>query len=74
MCYNCGMLGYMARDCRAPKNNHRLEVICHNCGKRGHLAKDCRAPCGGTYGQSTQGQEMNQRPLPQNFQMKFQSQ
>ena len=44
----------MARDCRAPKNNCRLEINCHNYGKRGHLSKDCRALNGGTYRQTGQ--------------------
>ena len=44
----------MARDYRAPRNNHRLEIYCYNYGKRGHLVKDCRALNGGTYGQTGQ--------------------
>ena len=52
--FNCGKLGHIARDCRAPRTYRRLEVNCRNYGKRGHLAKDCRALNGGTYGQMGQ--------------------
>ena len=38
-CYNCGIFGHIAKDCKKPK-----ELTCYNCGKKGHIAKACTAP------------------------------
>jgi len=46
-CFNCGKMGHIARNCRAPsrnKDNNRREVTCYNCGKEGHYASKCRLP------------------------------
>ena len=56
-CFNCGEHGHIARNCRAPKNHRRMDVICNTCGRRGHVSKDCRTLQGGQYGQPMQGQQ-----------------
>jgi len=46
-CFNCGKMGHIARNCRAPsrnKDNNRREVTCYNCGKEGHYTSKCRLP------------------------------
>ena len=47
-CYNCGIGGHLAKDCRKPKKKRddrsKNSRKCYNCGIGGHLAKDCRKP------------------------------
>ena len=38
-CYNCSIYGYLAKECKKPKN-----TSCYNCRKEGHIAKYCRKP------------------------------
>ena len=60
-CFNCGIPGHLARDCRAPKTYNRTASICFNCGERGHLSRDCKAPRRGNYGPPNQGQQRQAR-------------
>ena len=47
-CYNCGIPGHLAKDCRKPKKKRedrgKNSRKCYNCGTAGHFAKDCRKP------------------------------
>ena len=47
-CFNCGISGHLAKDCRKPKkkkdDRSKNSRKCYNCGISGHLAKDCRKP------------------------------
>jgi len=49
-CYNCGLVGHIAKDCTKPKStggggrNHgrgKRDITCHECGLRGHIRAHC---------------------------------
>lgn len=42
-CYNCGRMGHMKKDCRAPKRNQGPQRLCARCGKGYHRADQCRS-------------------------------
>ena len=54
-CFNCGIPGHLAKDCRAARAPRRPDVTCYNCGIPGHMSRDCRAPRRGNHGPPPQG-------------------
>ena len=40
-CFNCGKLGYVAKNCRA-RRIPPMTIICFKCGNSGHVAHNCR--------------------------------
>ena len=50
-CYNCGLFGHLAKDCRKPKKireekgqDFTKKVKCYNCKEQGHYARECKKP------------------------------
>ena len=50
-CYNCGLFGHLAKDCRKPKKKReekgqdfKKKVKCYNCNEYGHYARECKKP------------------------------
>ena len=50
-CYNCGLFGHLAKDCRKPTKkceekdqDFKKKVKCYNCNEYGHCACKCKKP------------------------------
>ena len=50
-CFNCGLYGHLAKDCRKPKKKReekgqdfKKKVKCYNCNEYGHYARECKKP------------------------------
>ncbi len=48
ICYNCGMKGHRAPECRKPRAGYKPRpYTCYHCGKEGHRSFECTAKKGG---------------------------
>ena len=43
VCYNCGKLEHMIRECPHPRKQVGYEPLCGRCKKKGHTANTCMA-------------------------------
>ena len=56
LCFNCGIPGHIAKDCKKPKKFGQSGMIYDNCGNACHITRKCYTPKCGNYGAPAKGQ------------------